>query len=92
MNDYFIRVSDEAALHVALLAAGAAVEQEGELLLAAGVDLDIIGTHYDRSGTDDEPIFTARQGYYANVRAATALDWPAGISLPEPITPWRVWA
>jgi len=92
MIDYYIRVADEAAMREALAASGAAtISEQGNLLPADGVALDIIGTWYDVPAEEGaEPV--ARPGYFANVRSNAPLTWPAGVELPEPETPWRTWA
>lgn len=91
MIDYYLRVPSARALEQALLDAGAASIEDGQLVAAPGVALDIIGTWYDLPVEEDgEPV--PRDGYYANVRSDQPINWPAGVELPEPETPWRSWA
>ncbi|WP_281686704.1 hypothetical protein [Pseudomonas citronellolis] len=91
MIDYYLRVASAQALEQALLDAGAASIEDGQLVPAQGVALDIIGTWYDVPAEDGaEPV--PRDGFYANVRSNAPLAWPAGVELPEPETPWRTWA
>jgi len=92
MIDYYIRAADEAAMREALAASGAAtISEQGDLLPADGVALDIIGIWYDQPAEEGaEPV--ARPGYYANVRSAQSLEWPAGVVEATPATPWRSWA
>lgn len=91
MIDYYLRAASAQDLEQALLAAGAASLDDGQLVPAQGIVLDIIGTWYDlpvEEGADPVP----RAGYFANVRSEGLLEWPAGMELPEPETPWRTWA
>ncbi|SFC85239.1 hypothetical protein SAMN05216577_111125 [Pseudomonas citronellolis] len=91
MIDYYLRAASAQDLEQALLAAGAASLDDGQLVPAQGIALDIIGTWYDLPREEGaEPV--ARPGYYANVRSEAPITWPAGIALPEPETPWRTWA
>lgn len=91
MIDYYIRVADEAAMHAALIASGAAQDVDGHLAPADGVAIDIIGTWYDLPPEEGaEPV--ARPGYYANVRSDQPINWPAEVVEPTPDTPWRTWA
>jgi len=91
MIDYYLRAASAQALEQALLDAGAASIEDGQLVAAPGVALDIIGTWYDPPAEEGaEPV--ARPGFYANVRSNAPLTWPAGVELPEPETPWRTWA
>jgi len=91
MIDYYLRAASAQDLEQALLAAGAASIDDGQLVPAQGVALDIIGTWYDAPGEEGaEPI--PRTGYYANVRSDSPLTWSTGVELSEPETPWRIWA
>ncbi|SFD52774.1 hypothetical protein SAMN05216577_12850 [Pseudomonas citronellolis] len=91
MIDYYLRVASAQALEQALLDTGAASIEDGQLVAAPGVALDIIGTWYDVPAEEGaEPV--PRDGFYANVRSEAPITWPAGVELPEPETPWRVWA
>jgi len=91
MIDYYLRAASAQELERALLDAGVASIEDGQLVAAPGVALDIIGTWYDLPVEEGaEPV--ARPGYYANVRSNVPLTWPAGVELPEPETPWRTWA
>ena len=91
MIDYYLRVPSAQALEQALLAAGAASLDDGQLVAAPGVAIDVIGTWYDLPVEEDgEPV--ARPGYYANVRSDQPINWPAEVVEPTPDTPWRTWA
>lgn len=91
MIDYYLHAASAQALEQALLDAGAASIEDGQLVAAPGVALDIIGTWYDQpveEGAEPVPC----DGYFANVRSNAPLTWPPGVELPEPETPWRTWA
>lgn len=104
MIDYYLKAPDEAAMAAALIAAGAATKQlaelddEGTVLAAAtllpaeGVLIDVIGTHYERTGgTDHEPEYSAVPGWHVNVRALHPIEWPEGVYTGQPHAPWRSW-
>lgn len=91
MTDYYLKTIDEAAMQAALIEAGVAAEQDGQLLLAEGVNLDVIGLWHERTGgTDLEPVMTQVPGWHFNVRAAEPIAWPASVTVTEPVTPWRI--
>ncbi|WP_407733027.1 hypothetical protein [Pseudomonas citronellolis] len=91
MIDYYLHAASAQDLEQALLAAGAASIDDGQLAPAQGIALDIIGTWYDPPGEEGgEPV--ARAGYFANVRSVEPLSWPAEVIEAEPVTPWRIWA
>ena len=91
MIDYYLRAASAQALEQALLDAGAASIEDGQLVAAPGVALDIIGAWYDQPAEEGaEPV--ARSGYYANVRSDQPITWPVGVVEATPATPWRAWA
>lgn len=92
MHDYYLKTTDEAAMLTALIEAGVATEQDGQLV-PDGIALDVIGTWYERtSGTDEAPVYTAVPGWHFNVRSAEPIEWPASVTQHQPASPWRVWA
>lgn len=91
MIDYYLRAASAQDLEQALLDAGAASIDDGLLVPAQGVALDIIGTWYDLPPEEgDEPV--ARPGHYANVRSVEPIEWPNSVTVCQPETPWRTWA
>lgn len=91
MNLYYLNTPDEATMRGALIEAGAATEQEGALIPAAGITLDVIGPWYERTGgTDEEPVYTALPGWHFNVYSNALINWPESVTVTEPATPWRV--
>lgn len=91
MIDYYLHAASAQDLEQALLAAGAASIDDGQLAPAQGIALDIIGTWYDVPEEEGaEPV--VRPGYYANVRSVEPIEWPASVTVCQPETSWRVWA
>ncbi|MFG3398649.1 hypothetical protein ACQKEK_02565 [Pseudomonas sp. NPDC077408] len=87
--DYYISTADEQAMTEALAAAGV-TDDEGNPL--PGHAVEVIGTWSERTGgTDEEPVYTELPGWHVNVRSVESVEWPAGVTLSEPKTPWRVW-
>jgi len=84
--DYYLQFTDKTAADVALF------DEYGKQL-DPELNIDVIGTWYDIDNTDPEnPVATARAGYYVNVRAIEPVDWPETVIQTTPATPWRVWA
>lgn len=93
MFDYYVKATDAEHLQAVLVEMQLATLHESELVLADGVSLDVIGTYAERiGGTDEEPVYTELDGWYANVRTVNAVEWPEGLNISKPKTPWRVWA
>lgn len=88
--DYYLNTPDEASM-VATLQQAEATDADGNPV--AGVLIDVIGTHYERTGgTDEEPVYSQVPGWHVNVRSDHELHWLHGSSYTKnPRTPWRVW-
>lgn len=83
MIDYYLRASDETAMHAALVAAGV-TDANGSPM--PGMDLSVIGTIV----MDQVPL----HGYHANLRTAVELGVDQLAVLPvidKPTNPVRVW-
>lgn len=89
MIDYYIATSDEPTMRAALIEAGM-TDDEGNPL--PGHAIDVIGHWYERTGgTDEAPVYTELPGWHVNVRPSEPVEWPAGVTVAQPKTPWRVW-
>ena len=85
--DYYLNTPDEASMTVALQQAEA-TDADGNPV--AGVLIDVIGTHYERTGgTDEEPVYSQVPGWHVNVRSDHELHWPEGAYTGQPHAPWR---
>lgn len=85
--DYYLNTPDEASMLAALQQAEA-TDADGNPV--AGVLIDVIGTHYERTGgTDEEPTYDAVPGWHVNVRSDHELHWPEGVYTGQPHAPWR---
>jgi len=90
MFDYYVKADDATHLQAVLVEAGVATVQEDQLVPVEGVNLDVIGTWSERTGgTDEEPEYTAVEGYHANIRSSEELVFPAGFYTGLPSAPWR---
>jgi hypothetical protein len=80
MSDYSLKFTDEVAAMAVLM--------DGETLVYPNTD--IIGIIYRNTGTNEEPVMVATDGFHVNVRTdeAPELDQYAVF----PVTPFRVWA
>lgn len=95
MNDYFLRAADEASLWSALDAAGLVNDEHQPV----GVSLTVIGPIYKPTGEMqivdgiEQPVMAPVPGYHANLRGELTAEQVALLPLvPEPVTPYRVWA
>lgn len=87
--DYYLNTPDEASM-VATLQQAEATDADGNPV--AGVLIDVIGTHYERTGgTDEEPVYSQVPGWHVNVRSDHELHWPEGAYTGQPHAPWRSW-
>ena len=87
-HDYYLNTPDEASMLAALQQAEA-TDADGNPV--AGVLIDVIGTHYERTGgTDEEPAYTQVPGWHVNVRSSELIQWPDSVTLAQPKTPWRI--
>lgn len=96
MTTYWLRATDQSALETALTGSGLAVLIDGTLYPAsADVSIDVIGPIMQQTGgTDEDPVFTAIDGYHCNLLTAAPLDAAVLAQLPlidKPAKPWRVW-
>lgn len=90
MFDYYLVTPDEQSMLAALTQAGA-TDADGTPI--EGVLIDVIGTHYERTGgTDEEPVYESIPGWHVNVRSSRPLEWPDGVYTGQPHTPWRSFA
>lgn len=90
MFDYYVKATDAEHLQAVLVEAGVATVQEDQLVPVEGVNLDVIGTWSERTGgTDEEPEYTAVEGYHANIRSSEELVFPEGFYTGLPSAPWR---
>lgn len=101
-HDYYLSIETEAAMIAALAAAGAAqllpeiLDDEGSVIRpetlqpAKGVNLHVIGSWADTDPVTLEPVTVP--GWHFNVRSVEPIDWPEGVTVSNPATPWCVWA
>ena len=86
MNDYYLQTADEESMTAALIEAGV-TDDEGNP--TPGHAVSVIGTWYEQIDPEAEPVEVP--GWHVNVRSAELIQWPAGVTLSAPRTPWRVW-
>lgn len=93
--DYYLKATNEASLWSALEAAGL-VDDEHQ---PVGIALDVIGLIYQPTGDVqivggiEQPVMAVIPGYHANIRGDLTAEQIAALPLvPEPSTPYRVWA
>ena len=85
--DYYLNTPDEASMLAALQQAEA-TDADGNPF--SGVLIDVIGTHYERTGgTEEESVYTQVPGWHVNVRSDHELRWPEGVYAGQPHAPWR---
>ena len=96
MIAYYLNTSDESAMRSALLDAGVVTEQDGALIPAEGVTLDVIGPWFaetDQTTVDADgntvPVMAQVPGWFFNVYAPAEITWPASVTIAQPVTPWR---
>lgn len=92
MTPCYLQTADEAGMWAALDQLGFVSEHEGERYIT--VEHSIIGAWYERTGgTDEEPVMTQLPGWHFNLLLAEPpTEWPEGVTVHTPSTPWRVWA
>lgn len=96
-TDLYLRASDQAELETTLIAAGVLGQTGVGLVLLPGFALDIIGQIETIDGSDMEnPVVSVLTGWHANLRAEDLTPEQtaalAPITIPQPETPFRVWA
>ena len=91
MTPYYLQTTDEAAMWTALTEMGLVSEHEGERYITA--EHSVIGHWYERvGGTDEEPEMQQVPGWHFNLLLpAEPAEWPDGVTVHNPETPWRVW-
>lgn len=97
MIAYYLNTADEAAMWGALLDSGVIAEQDGDLVPADGIVLDVIGPWFSDTGqtTSDAdgnivPVMRQVPGWYFNVYTPEDVSWPASVTIAQPVTPWRI--
>lgn len=54
---------------------------------------DTLGPWMTIDNTDPEnPVTTTVGGFFVNVRSLAEIVWPEGVTVENPVTPWRVFA
>lgn len=93
MSDYWVRADGLHHLNSSLIAAGLATEGEDGLILAAGVNLDIIGEIVRYNEDEQQEVIP---GCHANLRlVGIELTQEQQDELPiilAPNRPYRIWA
>jgi hypothetical protein len=98
MTDIYLRAATEATMNAALIAAGLAYEEDGNLYPAPFVSLDVIGpitrvTGYDENG---DPITVEYPEWHVNVRCNALTEEQEAeieaLKIVPPEQPFRVWA
>lgn len=97
MIPYYLNTTDEATMRAALLDAGVVTEQDGTLIPAEGVTLDVIGPWFAETGQttvdadgNTVPVMAQVPGWFFNVYAQAEIAWPASVTIAMPVTPWRI--
>jgi|GEM_PF-3744663 len=93
MTDYWLRADGLDHLHASLIATGLASDGEDGLLLAAGVNLDVIGEIVRYNEDEEQEVIP---GCHANLRLVgielTQEQQDELPLIPAPNHPYRVWA
>lgn len=97
MIDVYLRADSAIALEAATVAAGVCEIFDGSLVPADGFAIDVIGRLSRITGLDEDgqPVAEVLPGYHANMRGPFTeehLSQLAGVVIPEPANPVRVWA
>ena len=94
--DLYLKAADEAEMNAALIDAGLAYEEDGQLVPALFVSLDVIGPIVKWDYSVDPPVEIDYPEWHVNVRSYDLTEaqmeqlQPVIIVLPE--QPFRVWA
>ena len=91
MTPHYLQTADEAAMWAALTEMGLVAEYDGERYITA--EHSVIGHWHERTGgTDEEPVMQQVPGWHFNLLLPEPpVEWPTGVTLHDPSTPWRVW-
>ena len=93
MIDYWLRADGLDHLHASLIATGLASEGDDGLILAAGVNLDVIGEIVRYNEDEEQEVIP---GCHANLRLVgielTQEQQDELPLIPAPNHPYRVWA
>lgn len=96
MSDLYLRAADEATMNAALIAAGLAYEQDGNLCPAPFVSLDVIGPIVKWDYSVDPPVEIDYPEWHVNVRCYDLTEEQLAelqpIIIVPPEQPFRVWA
>lgn len=84
-------------MRAALLDTGAVTEQDGALIPAEGITLDVIGPWFSDTGQtttyangNTVPVLQQVPGWFFNVYASAEIAWPASVTIAQPVKPWRI--
>jgi hypothetical protein len=94
--DLYLKAPDEATMNAALIAAGLAYEEDGNLYPAPFVSLDVIGPFTRTNYEVDPPVETYYPDWHVNVRSYDLTEEQLAELQPfvlvPPEQPFRVWA
>ncbi|MEI2416231.1 hypothetical protein V8Z80_08605 [Orrella sp. JC864] len=100
MTTYYIRTATEAEMQSALIAAGVLVPDGDELVVAAGLALDMVGQIYRSTGQTEQievggevveqPVYAAVPGWHANLLGELSAEQLTQLPVIDPpATPAR---
>lgn len=96
MNDLYLKAADEAEMNAALIDAGLAYEEDGQLVPALFVSLDVIGPIVKWDYSVDPPVEIDYPEWHVNVRSydltEAQMEQLQPVIIVPPEQPFRVWA
>ena len=92
MSDLYLKAPDEATMNAALIAAGLAYEEDGNLYPAPGVSIDTIGPIVRWDYSVEPPVSTEYPEWHVNIRSAFEVEGLDAFVIAPPEQPFRVWA
>lgn len=94
--DLYLKAADEAEMNAALIDAGLAYEEDGQLVPALFVSLDVIGPIVKWDYSVDPPVEIDYPEWHVNVRSydltEAQMEQLQPVIIVPPEQPFRVWA
>lgn len=94
--DFYLKAANEAEMNAALIDAGLAYEEDGQLVPALFVSLDVIGPIVKWDYSVDPPVEIEYPEWHVNVRSydltEAQMEQLQPVIIVPPEQPFRVWA